>query len=874
MMSKSLEGSSATNGIRTLFQVNATHRPKRVGEFLPIALLALALAASVSGCALTSGGNAPPAPTQGTLAANPLSVTFGSVAVGSTTTQSALLSNTGNADVTVSQATISTKNFNLMGMTFPMTVAAGQIVPVQIQFAPEQAGNLTGTMTVTSNASDASVSVTLDGTGTQPGLTLTPSTLAFGSVSVGGTATENATLTNSGNASLTITAASPSGSSEFGMSGLTLPLTLAPNQSSSFPVQFAPTAGGSVSGSISFVSNAPGSPTVLSLSGSGETAGSALNASPSSIAFGNVVIGNHPSQTVTLKNTGTTSISVSQVAASGSATFTVGGFSPVTLTGGQTTSFTVTFTPTAAGAVSGSVTVTSTATNSSISIALSGTGTTPQPALGISPTSVSFGSVPVGTTASQSVTLSNTGSAALTISGVSASAGFSASGLTFPTTLNPGQNATLTVSFTPTAAGNDSGTLSVSSNAPGSPATIVLSGTGAQGTLSASPASVAFGSVVVSGSDPQLVTLTNTGTVAVTVSKVSASGTGFTLSGVTTTPFTMNAGATSTFTITFAPTTAGSASGSVSVTSNASNSTLVISLSGTAIQPQLSAAPADVTFGNVVTGNDPSQTVTLTNSGTASVTITQATISPSSTAFSLSGLTLPLTINAGKTSTFTVAFDPTSNGAASASISLTSNAPNSPLAIPVSGTGVTSTLQLTVNPTTLNLGNVQVGNTGTQGATLTNSGNASVTINQMTVSGSSAYTAAGVSPNQVLTAGRAVPITVTFTPTATGSATGTVTITSNATNSPTTITLNGGSHLVDLSWTASTSTVVGYNIYRGTVSGGPYAVKLNPSPVAGTTFTDTTVQAGQAYFYVVTAVDSSGTESVDSNQASATVPTP
>ena len=79
---------------------------------------------------------------------------------------------------------------------------------------------------------------------------------------------------------------------------------------------------------------------------------------------------------------------------------------------------------------------------------------------------------------------------------------------------------------------------------------------------------------------------------------------------------------------------------------------------------------------------------------------------------------------------------------------------------------------------------------------------------------------------------------------------------------------------MDLSWTASTSTVVGYNIYRGTVSGGPYTVKLNATPVSGTSYTDTAVVAGQAYYYVVTAVDSSGVESVYSNQASATVPTP
>jgi Abnormal spindle-like microcephaly-assoc'd, ASPM-SPD-2-Hydin len=782
-----------------------------------------------------------------------------------------MLSNTGSTAVTVSQATISTKNFSLLGMAFPVTVTAGQSVPVQIQFAPQQAGNLSATLSVTSNATDGTMSVALAGTGTQPALSVSPSPLTFGSVSVGGNATDNVTLTNAGNLALTITAANLSGPA-FSMSGLSMPLTLASNQSSSFSVQFAPTAGGSASGSVSFVSNAPGSPTTLTLSGTGESSGAALNASPSSIAFGSVVIGSHPSRTVTLKNTGTSSISISQMAVSGSV-FAVSGISvPLTLPGGQATSFAVTFTPAASGADNGNVTVTSTASNPSLIISLSGTGATAQPQLTISPASVGFGSVAVGTTTLRSVNLSNTGTAALTVSAASASGtGFSVSGLALPTTLSPGQNATFNATFTPAAAGSASGTLSVTSNVPGSPTPIPLNGTGAQGQLSATPATVAFGNVSVGGNILQAITLTNTGSVALTISKASVTGTGFTLSGLNM-PTTINAGASSTFTVTFAPTATGNASGSVSLASNALNPTLVISLTGAGIQPQLSATPSSVSFGNVPAGSNASQMIALTNSGTASVTITQATVSPST--FSMSGLTVPLTINPGKSSTFTVAFAPISTGSVSGSATLTSNATSSPMTISLAGSGVSATLQLTANPTSLDFGNVQVGSTGTQTATLTNTGSSSVTISQMTASGPG-YNASGVGPGQVLSAGQSVPITVTFTPATTGSATGTVTITSNASNSPAVITLTGASHLVNLSWTASTtSTVVGYNVYRGTISGGPYAVKLNSTVVPATAYTDTAVQAGQTYFYVVTAVDSSGAESVYSNQASALVPTP
>jgi fibronectin type 3 domain-containing protein len=78
---------------------------------------------------------------------------------------------------------------------------------------------------------------------------------------------------------------------------------------------------------------------------------------------------------------------------------------------------------------------------------------------------------------------------------------------------------------------------------------------------------------------------------------------------------------------------------------------------------------------------------------------------------------------------------------------------------------------------------------------------------------------------------------------------------------------------VSLLWTASTSTIAGYNVYRGTQTGGPYA-QVGTGNGTATTYTDSAVQSGQTYFYVVTAVDSAGHESVYSNEARAVVPSP
>jgi fibronectin type 3 domain-containing protein len=141
----------------------------------------------------------------------------------------------------------------------------------------------------------------------------------------------------------------------------------------------------------------------------------------------------------------------------------------------------------------------------------------------------------------------------------------------------------------------------------------------------------------------------------------------------------------------------------------------------------------------------------------------------------------------------------------------------------------------------------------------------------------SGFSASGVTASETLTPNQSVTITAQFAPTAAGAVSGSVSIASNATNSPSTIAVSGTGvsvtpHSVALSWTASTSSVSGYNVYRGTTSNGPYPTKLNPSLVTVVDYSDSTVASGTTYYYVVTSVDSSGVESVDSNQAPAIIP--
>ncbi len=345
------------------------------------------------------------------------------------------------------------------------------------------------------------------------------------------------------------------------------------------------------------------------------------------------------------------------------------------------------------------------------------------------------------------------------------------------------------------------------------------------------------------------------------------------MSGITT-PLTLTAGQTATLKVTLAPSTAGTATGNVAITSNASNTTLNIPLTATVTAPgSVSATPSSVSFGSVQVGNNQLLSETLKNPGGTSVTISGATVTGS--AFTVSGLTLPMTLTAGQSFTFGITYAPTATGSSSGSLLITSNAAVPNLTLTLSGTG-TSVGTLSVNPTSLSFGSVTVNNNSALTGQLVATGG-SVTVSSIG-SNSGEFIVSGVTLPVTVNPGTSVSFTVTFTPQASGSASGNVTIASNASNSSLVETVSGTGaaaiqHSVGLTWSASTGTISGYNVYRGTVSGGPYT-KINTALNGATTYTDSTVTSGKTYFYVTTAVDNNGNESSNSNQATAAIPTP
>jgi hypothetical protein len=291
---------------------------------------------------------------------------------------------------------------------------------------------------------------------------------------------------------------------------------------------------------------------------------------------------------------------------------------------------------------------------------------------------------------------------------------------------------------------------------------------------------------------------------------------------------------------------------------------------------RLIVTPLNLAFGRVPVGRRHVQTVTLTNWGDSAVRLLQVITQGGD--FAVVGLDLPVTLGRGESYTFSGAFAPRSRGASRGSVAFISDASsisNPALRMELTGEGSADDGQLIINPATMNFGTVQVGLSASEAGTLS-AGASQVTVS-FAWSSSAEFTLSGLSFPLTIPAGGNQGFTVTFTPQASGTASATLSFMDGNGLTLARELLNGTgivsqNHTVGLSWTASTSeNVVGYNIYRGNQSGGPYA-KINSSLDSNTAYTDTSVTDGNTYYYVTTAVNSDNEESVYSNQAQATIP--
>jgi Abnormal spindle-like microcephaly-assoc'd, ASPM-SPD-2-Hydin/Immunoglobulin I-set domain len=653
-----------------------------------------------------------------------------------------------------------------------------------------------------------------------------------------------------------------------------------------------------------------GAGTPAAKSGSKSTPSGTLAVSATSMNFGNVAMGSSSPQTLTLTNTGTAAVTISQATVTGAGFSVVGGMSSVSIAAGLNHAFQVQFAPKAAGNVSGSISIASDATDSPLAVSLMGMGTT---ALAITAQPENQ-SVTAGQTATFSVVATGTG--ALTYqwkkSGAAIS-GATAPSYTTPATMSSENGTQFMVVVTGSSGSVTSNTaiLTVTTAAVAPSITMqpanktVTAGQTAMFSVTATgtaPLSYEWkkNGAVISGAmsstytTPATVASDNDAKFMVTVSNSVSSATSgaATLTvdvppTITTQPAnrTVNAGQTATFSV------AATGTGTLSYQWKKNGTSISGAMAASYTTPSAVASDNGASFTVTVSGasgNVTSNAATLTVNGPPSITMQPAsrTVSAGQTAtFSVTAAgtgTLAYQWKKGGTaisgailSSYTTPATTPADSGAQFTVTVTNSVGNITSNAATLTVSAAATLILNASQTSLNFSNVNIGSNSILPVVFTNGGNSDVTISNVTISGAG-YTASGLQSGQIVKSGQTSTLNVTFAPSGTGPLPGSVKVASNATNSPASITLSGTgvqpvSHLVTLNWTASTSTVSGYNVYRSTTSGGPYT-KLNSTPVAATTYVDSTVQAGQMYFYVVTSVDSGGVESVDSSEVSTTVP--
>lgn len=527
------------------------------------------------------------------------------------------------------------------------------------------------------------------------------------------------------------------------------------------------------------------------------SAGPVAAVTPASLAFGTVAVGSSSAaQTVTLRNSGTAALSVATIAVSNAAFVIANGGSCAaggSVAAGGSCTVNLQFRPTAAAAASGTLTITHNASPTTSTVSLSGTGSGAA-APAVSPAALNFGTVATGSRAAvQTATVQNSGSAALTLSTLSvSSAAFRITGgscAAGATVAAGGGSCTVLVDFGPTAAGAASATLSIAHNAAGSPLMVALSGTGATPTAPAaqlSPASLSWSQVINTDAAAQTATLSNTGSAPLLLGTL-------TLAGSAAADYTLDPGAACTVSVRFRPSATGSRAASLAISHNAAGSPSTLSLNGAGTaQPvgQLAVNRLSLSYPAQPFGSSSAaQTVTVSNSGSASLTIASLAFAGSHAGdFATTAGSNPCSsgrsLAAGASCTADIVFTPgASSGTRSATFVVSAGTAGS-VSVGLSGVAAAAAAPIvSLTPASLNFGSVALGSTAAaQTSVLTNSGTAALSISSLRATPAT-YSLSHDCP-ATLMAGSHCTLTVSFTPAATGAVAGSIAIASNAATTP------------------------------------------------------------------------------------------
>ncbi len=633
-----------------------------------------------------------------------------------------------------------------------------------------------------------------------------PASLAFGNQPFGtASAEKTVTLENGGRSDLAIASVTLAGANpgEFAVSANNCGATLAPAATCSISVTFNPTLAAAASASLTVNSDDPARP-ALAVPVTGTGIASALaTLSPLQLIFDpQPVATTSAAKTIFLSNTGNQDLAVSAIRLTGGtvADFNVTHDCPVTLPPAGSCTISVTATPSRVGTVLTDLAIDTQSPAAATSvIPLSVTGTAPIAVA--NPAALDFGSqFAKSASLPKQVVISNAGTAPLTVSGIgfagTNTGDFSQTSNCGSAPIAVGASCSVDVSFTPQGLGSRAAALAVATSDPATPlVSVALAGTGVAPVASVTPTTLSYGNVLVNtASLSQTVTVSNaSSTTALQIS-------GITLTGADPTHFTLASscgasvapGGSCSVSVSFTPLAEGAKSAALTVVSNdpfngTPAGTFSVPLTGLGTTITLSSQA--LYFGpQVLNNSSSSQVVSILNTSDLPMTISNIALTGANPGDFTQTNNCPASLNGGRSCAINIRFRPTAPGARSSSLSIFDSAAGSPQSIPISGTGLLGPAA-TLNPTSINFGNVTRGSTSqAQTITLTSSGGVPLKISSISLGGDSPGSFTLVNNDcpigdPGLASGSSCTVSVAFAPNrGTGSRQATVNFTDNANN--------------------------------------------------------------------------------------------
>jgi hypothetical protein len=706
-------GTQVTNG--NPCTINVTFQPTAIGLQTATLTVTSDAATPFTPIALSATGTA----SQVTLSAT--SVNFNNQPLHAMASQSITMTDSGTGPLNISGISIS----GLAASDFSQSsncgtqVAVGANCTITITFTPSALNSRSAALSIADDAPNSPQTVQLLGNGVQVAApTVSPSTVTFNNQALNVPSTaQTVTITNNDAANaLTLSAPTITGDFQIATAGTTCSAStpVAARGTCTINVTFTPTASGTRTGTLTVANNGSATPLSVALTGTGGAAATENPATPMTLASTNVGQSS-PAQAITLTDTSVFPVNITSIAVTGAAAseFTYINGCGTQVTNASPCTISVIFKPTAIGLQTATLTITSDAAAPFAPIALSGTGTAPQVTLSV--TNLTFNKQPLNSaSASQAIQLTNNGSGPLNISAVTitglAAGDFSQTN-TCGTQVAVNGTCSIAVVFSPTAQYSRSATLSIVDDAPNSPQTVSLLGTGVQvASPTVAPASLTFGSQPLNqASAAQTVKVTNTdGTYPLTLSTPTTTG-DFQVSAATTTcASTLAAGSSCLVGVTFTPTASGGRLGTLTIANNSATSPLTVNLSGTG-GAVASVNPTSLNLGNSnLNETSAVQNITLTNGSNFPVNITGEVISGASAGqFGIATNNCGTQIPASSNCIIGVVFTPTATGIQTATLTINSDASSAIPTVSLSGTGTLPIVAL--SPKQLNFASEPVG---------------------------------------------------------------------------------------------------------------------------------------------------------------------